>query len=482
MARSPACRPCLPRLELAFRIDQEVAGSHDALAGLEAAEDFNAVADWTPILTSRGSKTPLPRSRKTTLAVAGIEHRRLRHHQPPRAAGLELHFAVHVGLEGEAGVIEREPHFERARGRVHLRQNVADAAAKHAAGRGRQRQSGRLIEAHGRGFVFVDVGDHPDGREIGHRIEHGFGSHVLLGIGIALHDEAREGRFESEVFDGLAGARDFVELAAADVEQIEALPRRGHQVGGALGHLVHRVAAHGPLCAQGQQVLLLGGQRFGTVDGQQGFALADLPAGEIGEDFVDPTFQAALDFRNARFIERHAGRGADGFGDGFVFGGAKGNPDELLLLRCDPHGAGRKRPGGGSRRGAGVDRLQFHAAIGGDARLVGFVLRVHGIHPIQDLARRRGGRGGPAEPSGVNISAGESGGDQENDGEFLHGLVSIPVSSSRRARATSDRMISSWYISSLSTTFMKFEKTVTKSTAPFRTRPGTIRAPAGLRV
>ena len=227
---------------------------------------------------------------------------------------------------------------------------------------------------------------------------------------------------------------------------------------------VQRVAAHGALRAEGEQILLLGGQRFGTVDGEQRLALANLPAGEIGEDLVDPAFQAALDFRNARFVERHAGRGADRIGDSFVFGGAVGHADELLLLGRDPDGPGRKRFGG--RRGVGVDRNQLHAAIGRDARLVGFVLRVHGVHPIQDLARGRAGRGGPSEPPGVNVSAGESGGNQENDGEFLHGANSIPASSSRRASATSNRMISSWYMSSLSTTFMKLEKTVTKSTAP----------------
>jgi len=62
--------------------------------------------------------------------------------------------------------------------------------------------------------------------------------------------------------------------------------------------------------AERQQILLLGGQRFGTVNGEQRVALVNLPAGEIGEDFVDPAFQSALDLRNARFVEGHAGRGA----------------------------------------------------------------------------------------------------------------------------------------------------------------------------
>jgi len=61
------------------------------------------------------------------------------------------------------------------------------------------------------------------------------------------------------------------------------LPRRGHQVAVLSRILVQRVALMARFGAERQQILLLGGQRFGTVNGEQRSPLVNLPAGEIGE-------------------------------------------------------------------------------------------------------------------------------------------------------------------------------------------------------
>ena len=62
----------------------------------------------------------------------------------------------------------------------------------------------------------------------------------------------------------------------------------------------------------GQQVLLLRGQRFGTVDGEQRVALFHQLAGEIDEHLVDPAFELAVDLGDLRLVQRHARHGADG--------------------------------------------------------------------------------------------------------------------------------------------------------------------------
>jgi len=69
------------------------------------------------------------------LVVTRIQHRRLRNHQPARAAGLEFHLAVHIGLQRVAGFLNLDPHFERARSRVHLGQDVAHPPVERAPGR-----------------------------------------------------------------------------------------------------------------------------------------------------------------------------------------------------------------------------------------------------------------------------------------------------------------------------------------------------------
>ena len=66
-------------------------------------------------------------------------------------------------------------------------------------------------------------------------------------------------------------------------------------------------------CAlHGQQVLLLRGERFRAVDGEQRVALAHLLAGEIDEHLVDPAFQLGLHLGDAGFVQRHPRRGANG--------------------------------------------------------------------------------------------------------------------------------------------------------------------------
>ena len=312
-------------------------------------------------------------------------------------------------------------------------------------------------------LVLEDVRDHPDPGEVGHRVERGLRHDPLLGEHVALHDEAGDGRGQREVLQGHAGSGDFGDLLLADVPQLHALFGGGHQVFRAAQHFVHRVVVHHVLRFDGQQILLLGGQRFRTVDGEQRVALVHLLAGEIDEHLVDPSFQLAVHFGDLGFVQRHARHGADGALHGLVLHRAVFHADELLLFGRDLHAAFGQFVGAPlvARLFAGVDRDQLHVAIGRDAGDLALVPGVHRVHPIERLALTGGRLGVPAA---VTVAAGPGRGHENHYQQLFHN--GIPVISSRRAIATWNCMTSSWYMSSYSTTFMKLENSDRKSSVP----------------
>src|SRR5581483_1214049 len=85
--------------QLAFGIDEKVAGGHDALAGLEAAEDFDMALALGADLDGAGLEVAAAAIDEHQLFLAGVEHGRLRNHEPARAPCLDLDLTVHVRLQ-----------------------------------------------------------------------------------------------------------------------------------------------------------------------------------------------------------------------------------------------------------------------------------------------------------------------------------------------------------------------------------------------
>jgi hypothetical protein len=80
------------------------------------------------------------------------------------------------------------------------------------------------------------------------------------------------------------------------------------------------------------------------------------------------------------------------------------DPDQLLLVRRDVNrarGRGVLDLAVASGLLAFIDRLQLHAAIRGDTRLIGLVGRVHGVMIVEDLpaAASRAVRGSVIVPA-----------------------------------------------------------------------------------
>jgi len=89
-----------------------------------------------------------------------------------------------------------------------------------------------------------------------------------------------------------------------------------------------------------------------AVDRRQRIALLHILAGEIGEHAADPALQARRTFTILVFIQRHARRGMNRIGGGFVFRRAVLDADQLLLF-------GRHLDRAGRRCGSATDRLPY---------------------------------------------------------------------------------------------------------------------------
>ena len=318
-----------------------------------------------------------------------------------------------------------------------------------AAGGVGEGEAGGLADADARRFVFVHVGDDPDGGEIGDGVEVHVGGDALFRVNIALDDEAGGGGFESEIFQRLAGALHLLDLGGRDVPELEALAGGGDEIVGAHGDLVQGVVLHLRFGFEREQVLVLRGERLGTVDGEERLAFGDELAGEIDVELIDPAVELGVDLGDLRLVEGDLGDGMDGVRGGCVLGRAVLDTDQLLLaggdlnVRCCWRARTslprRRRPGRASYRSR--------------ARCLGGRTCTRGAwgRPSRGLSSGASGARGACAPA-VDYGAAEEGaGDRKNHDErfeFVHGQSSLPLSSSRRAMARCSRMISSWYISS----------------------------------
>ena len=207
-----------------------------------------------------------------------------------------------------------------------------------------------------------------------------------------MGDEAVDGGIDGHGACDLAGLFQLLDLLVADVPQAQTVARRPQQRIGAAGHVLVGRFPQALLAPPSNQILLLGGDQVGTVEGEQGLALADQLAHEVHIDLLDPARDFHVDVGNLGFVWFHAPHCADGSLQGRAtdFGGA--DSDELLLLHAQHDGAGRPVLHGFDF--VGVLGHQIHPAVGGDAGLVGGVGGVHGVVPVEHPALGRQVHGG----------------------------------------------------------------------------------------
>ena len=169
---------------------------------------------------------------------------------------------------------------------------------------------------------------------------------------------------------------------------------------------------------------MLAGQQLRAIEGEQRLAPPDELAGKIHRYAFDPSIDLGVDARDACLVRHHAACEQHRLAFAAPFRGAISHSDQLLFVGADLDRARRRDlqigvdrleivACGGIQSGfirsvfrivrvaimvdlargfaarchrpVRIDRLQLHAAIGRDPRLVGFVPGMHRIHVIEDL-------------------------------------------------------------------------------------------------
>ena len=111
---------------------------------------------------------------------------------------------------------------------MHLRVDVVNAPAKlHPRVRG-ARDRHRAAHADAGEIAFVEIGDHPDGREVRHGEQRGRQIDVQAGVRIALCDDAADWRLHIEGRDHVGGGGDPLRALFRNAEQHESRTRRLH--------------------------------------------------------------------------------------------------------------------------------------------------------------------------------------------------------------------------------------------------------------
>jgi len=96
---------------------------------------------------------------------------------------------------------------------------------------------------------------------------------------------------------GLAGALELVDAGGVHAPVVEeALAGDLDHAGIGVSDSGHGGVFHGVFGFAGEEVFELAGGELGAIEGEEGFALFDEAAGEIGVDLLDPAIEARLEF------------------------------------------------------------------------------------------------------------------------------------------------------------------------------------------
>ena len=210
-------------------------------------------------------------------------------------------------------------------------------------------------------------------------------THHALGH-LALGDDAVHRGDQGEGLFHLPGFLQCGDLGVRDVPILQALAGRGQEPPGPFLQFGEAALLQGLQVFQGQEILVLGGHQLRAVNAQKILAPVDGVAGGPDIEALHPAVHLGGDDVQVALVKGdHAhGQGQAGQGAHLHFGG--GHAHGLDGGGVDLDGARGLFPG------AFIHRHQVHAA-GGLAGLVPDVARVHGGHPVLDLAFPLGGRG-----------------------------------------------------------------------------------------
>src|SRR5258708_39863543 len=96
------------------------------------------------------------------------------------------------------------------------------------------------------------------------------------------------------------------------------------------------------LAFKSQQELLLSGEHFGAVEGEQLLSLGDLLAREVDEDLIDPPVYTRMDADDTRFVQGHFSHRANRPLARGLLHLSVTYAGQLLLFRADPDGSHRR--------------------------------------------------------------------------------------------------------------------------------------------
>src|SRR5262249_26210766 len=137
--RSTACTPCTRRrrrelsessLKLSLRINQEVGGGNNALAGPKALQHDKVVAHTQSGLYLPGLQAAIAMIDKGNLACAGLKHTRCWNHKLWPKRDPQSHIDVHAWFEQQTGILKNQPYAHSARCGINLRQDLVHAPVK----------------------------------------------------------------------------------------------------------------------------------------------------------------------------------------------------------------------------------------------------------------------------------------------------------------------------------------------------------------
>jgi hypothetical protein len=197
---------------------------------------------------------------------------------------------------------------------------------------GFEEMSRKGVDDHLRGFaeldpgqiLFVDIGDHPDGGQVGDAVDDrsGHETHPFDGLLFEHHAGGRRGKGDQRVLrTGRAGNLPVAQPFASGFRQT-AGALAGRRIGIA-GALLERL---------GNAQFLLGGDQLRAIDGEQRLPLADRITGSAHLQPLDPAFEAWRDVVNPALVDLHPADRAQRRIQGAFFG-TRGLDAECLDTR-----------------------------------------------------------------------------------------------------------------------------------------------------
>ena len=236
MADGGACRclggavgtqPAKRRLEIAFRVNQEIGGDDNRFTILHAFNDFNITVAACAEPDLARFEAAFAGLHEDDLPRAAVNHGGKRHgHDLAARAHRKFHLGEHCRLEPQAGVSEFDADRHRARLGVERRIDVGDSSVKYRIRIGVDAHPGVRTGFEESDILLEDVGDDPHRRQIGDLIQ-GFARHETHALqGLLFGNDTGDRRAEGQCTFCLARARQCLDLRFGDIPVFQARQTR----------------------------------------------------------------------------------------------------------------------------------------------------------------------------------------------------------------------------------------------------------------